>query len=238
MKRLAFLFLPVMLLLSSGLFAQQFVTQQFTAHPFIPHPFVFAGPEGMGGGYAPFALLGGAGLRIDGTHFILDTSASYDNGHKTNDGTQPNPKGHDRGLAGSAYYRLASGWFLGAGARWSELSTTNYTKGAWRPTFGGGKDFFYNSHCASEKCGSDFSMRLSADYVLTGTDWQNGSQGPLITVYIPSPAAKGHLFWRESVGIYRFHDTVTNRSDAALTRLQMGNRSFNSFAEFTVMYRF
>ena len=204
----------------------------------VPHPFAYAGPEGMGGGYKPLAFIGGAGLRIDSPHFILDSSAWYDNGKKDNDGTGPNPKGHDRGLIGSAYYRLSSGWFFGAGARWSELSTTNYKKSHWRPTFGGGKDYFHHAHCQIEDCGSDFSMRLGVDYLLKGSDWQNGTHGVLVSLYIPSPAEKGHLFWRESIGIYRFHDTVTDRLDPVLTRTEQSHTSHDSYAEFTVMYRF
>lgn len=192
----------------------------------------------MGGGYAPFALIAGGGFRIDSTRLILETNGWYDNGHKVNDNTQPNPKGHDRGLVGSAYYRLPSGWALGAGARWSELSTTNYKKSTWAPTFGGSKDFFH-AGCRVETCAHDFfSMRIGVDYMLKGSNWQNGSQGPLFTLYIPSPSVKAHIFYRETVGIYRFYDTVTDRANAILTREQMGNRHFDAFAEFTIMYRF
>jgi hypothetical protein len=204
----------------------------------IPRPFAYAGPEGMGNGYKPLAFIAGAGVRIDSLHFILDSAAWYDNGHKDNDGTGPNPKGHDRGLVGSAYYRLKSGWFFGAGARWSELSTTNYHKSQWRPTVGGGKDYFNAPHCPGEDCTSTFSMRLGMDYVLKGADWQNGTQGILLSLYIPSPAQKGHVFWRETVGCYRSHDTVTDRSDPVLTRAEQAHKSSNSFLEFTVMYRF
>lgn len=191
----------------------------------------------MGGGYTPVALVGGAGLRIDSRRLLLDTNASYDNGRKTNDNDQPNPKGRDRGLNGSAYYRLSSGWSFGAGARWSELSTTNYHKSAWRPVFGGSKDYFHK-RCAGEDCARDFSARVGVDYVLPGTDWQNGSQGPLFTLYVPSPSVKARIFFRETMGIYRSHDTVTDRSDPALTLQQTGNHSWQSFAEFTAMFRF
>jgi hypothetical protein len=204
----------------------------------MPRPYAFVGPEGMGGGYAPIAGVGGTGLRIDSPRFLLDTDASYDNGHKTNDNDQPNPKGRDRGLEGSAYYRLRSRWFFGAGARWSELSTTNYYKSAWRPTFGGGRDYFHKRCPAGEQCVQSFSMRIGIDYVLPGTDWQNGSQGPLLTLYMPSPAAKAHIFYRETVGVYRLHETVTDRSDPVLTREQTSNYSSESFAEVTIMYRF
>jgi hypothetical protein len=203
----------------------------------VPKLYAFAGPEGMGGGYAPVALVGGAGFRIDSRRLLLDTNAWYDNGHKTNDNDQPNPKGRDRGLDGSAYYRLASGWAFGAGARWSELSTTNYHKGAWRPVFGGSKDYFHKP-CTAEHCGRDFSARIGIDYVLPGTDWENGSQGPLFTLYVPSPSAKAHIFYRETLGVYRFHDTVTDRSDPILTLQQTSNHALQAFAQFTAMFRF
>ena len=134
----------------------------------------------MGGGYAPFAALGGAGLRLDSKRFLLDTNGQYDNGRKVNDNDQPNPKGHDRALVGSAYYRFPSAWSFGVGVRWSELSTTNYKKSSWAPTFGGSKDYFHN-HCQLEGCGGNFSLRLGVDYVLKGSNWQNGRQGPLFT---------------------------------------------------------
>lgn len=217
----------LVLLYGSGLYGQNI----------IPHPYVFGGPEGMGGGYAPLAWVGAGGFRIDSQHFIVDAYGEYDNGHKVNDNDQPNPNGHDRGLVGSAYYRLPAGWAVGAGARWSELSTTNYNKSAWRPTFGGSKDYFGN-HCQEQNCAGEFTMRMGVDYVLPGTDWQNRSQGPLFSLYIPSPAVQAHIFYRETVGIYRFHETVTAPTDAALTSQQLADHGFDAFAEFTLMFRF
>jgi hypothetical protein len=191
----------------------------------------------MGGGYAPFAEVGGAGFRIDSKHFLVDADGQYDNGRKVNDNDQPNPKGHNRGLVGSAYYRLPSAWSFGVGVRWSELSTTNYRKSSWAPTFGGSKDYFRH-HCPPENCSGDFSLRLGIDYMLKGSNWQNGTQGPLFTLYVPSPATKGHIFWRETVGVYRVYDTVTDRTNALLTSQEMSNHSWDNFAEFTLMYRF
>jgi hypothetical protein len=191
----------------------------------------------MGGGYAPFALVGGGGVRIDSAHFLFDANSWYDTGHKTNDNDQPNPSGHDRGLMGAAYFRLPAGWSFGAGARWNELSTTNYHKSAVHPTIGGSKDYF-RSNCFGEGCGRPFSARIAVDYLLKGTDWQNGLQGPLFTLCVPSPSAKAHIFFRETLGVYRVYDTVTNRTDLMLTSQQMGNHSFEAFAEFTAMVRF
>jgi hypothetical protein len=233
-----------MLVTTTDLFAQQIVSARSPAgetdqppSSLLPHPFIYAGAGLMGGGYAPLAAEAGAGLMINSKHFLAVAEGFYDNGHKTDDNDQPNPKGHDRGLSGSAYFRLSSGWFAGMGARWSQLSTTNYTKSGWRPTFGGGKDYFHKK-CALEDCISDFSMRLGVDYVLPGTDHANAVQGPLLSFYLPSPSAKGHIFFRETIGVYAFHETVTDPSNLTLTRQQMGQRSVTSFGELTLMYRF
>jgi len=213
------------------------VQRQSPFWDYIPRPYVYAGPELMGAGYAALAYLGGAGVRVDAEHLLFDAHADYDNGRKSNDGTGYNKKGHDRGLSGSLYYRLHSGWAFGGGAGWGQLSTTNYTKSAWRPRIGGSKDFFTNE-CRESGCRNDFTMRLGLDYLLKGGDWQNGSQGVAVSFYLPSPAAKRHLFWRESIGIYRFYDTVTDRNNHYLTQLQMSKHHSDSFAEFTIMYRF
>jgi hypothetical protein len=242
----AAILLSLMLFAGTGLVAQQFVSQPPAAqtvdpdqqpHALVPRPFVYAGAGLMGGGYAPLAVQGGGGLRVDSARFLAFAEGSYDNGHKTNDGDQPNPKGHDRGLDGAAYFRFSSGWYLGAGASWSQLSTTNYTKGGWRPTFGGGKDYFHR-RCAGEDCASDFSMRLGVDYVMPGTDHTNAVQGPLLTLFMPSPSSKGHFFFRMTEGIYEFHETVTEPANAPLTQQQIGDRSMTSFGELTLMYRF
>ena len=200
----------------------------------VPTP---CGAKADGWRARPFALIGGAGFRIDSNRFLLDADAWYDNGRKTDDDDQPNPKGRDRGLDGSAYYRLPAGWSFGAGARWNELSTTNYRKSALHPIFGGSKDYFRGG-CVGEGCVREFSARIGVDYLLSGSDWKNGLQGPLLTLYVPSPSVKARIFYRETLGIYRVHDTVTDRSDPVLTLQQMSNHSWESFAEFTVMYRF
>ena len=226
------------------LLAQQVVSQNVSVDEagrplasLFPRPYAYAGLGLMGGGYSPLAAEAGAGLRIDSRRVLAWAEGSYDNGRKTDDNDQPNPKGHDRGLSGSAYFRFSSGWFAGAGARWSQLSTTNYTKSAWRPTLGGGRDYFHKK-CALEDCISDFSMRLGADYVLPGADHANALQGPLLNFYMPSPSTRGHIFFRQTIGVYEFHETVTEPSNLALTKLQTSQRSVTSFVELTLMYRF
>jgi hypothetical protein len=72
----------------------------------------------MGGGYAPLAYRAETGIDLESTHVIVRALAAYDDGHKTNDGDQPNPKGHDRYLESTAYFRIRSVWFFGGGWRW------------------------------------------------------------------------------------------------------------------------
>jgi len=214
-----------------------------------PRPFIYGGLGLNGGGYAPLAGKVGAGLRIDQNHLIWSASAAYDNSRKSNDNTTNNTSGHERALDSSIYYRFNNGWFAGGGASWSELSTTNYTKQDFHPSVGGGKDYFHQQ-CAAEDCVTRWSMRLQVDYKLKGAEHvdargcsvpngqcTNDLQGPMVSFFMPSPALAGHWYWRETVGVYTFHETVTS-TDPALTALQRSHRSVTSFLEFTMMYRF
>jgi hypothetical protein len=230
--------------------AQQFVSSEQFAKPAkpdstgddvelltqpIPHPYLSFGPSLMGGGYAPLAYRAEAGIDLESTHVIFRSLAAYDNGRKTNDGDQPNPNGHDRYLEGAAYYRARRGWFLGMGWSWSQLSTTNYSKGGTRPEFGGGYDWFLHS---CDGCRRDFSMRIDADWVMAGTDWENGSHGPDVKLTFPAPSEKRHLFWRQTIGIYRFHETVTEPTNFSLTQSQRSQKYFDSDVNFGILYRF
>jgi hypothetical protein len=206
----------------------------------VPHPYVYLGASLMGGGYGPVAGRAEAGINVEGTQVLFRALGAYDNGRKTNDGDQPNPKGHDRYLEGALYFRpaLASWWnglFFGGGYRWSQLSTTNYTKGGSRYELGGGYDW---ARRVCDGCRRDFSMRVNLDWVAAGSDWQNGSHGPNVTVTMPSPREKRHLFWRESMGIYRFHDTITEPTNVPLTAEQRANKHTDSFLDCGVFYRF
>jgi hypothetical protein len=214
-----------------------------------PHPFIYGGLGLKGGGYAPMSGEVGGGLRIDKTHLIWAASAAYDNSHKANDNTLSNDNGHERSLDSSIYYRFTNTWFVGGGASWSQLSTTNYAKQEFHPSVGGGRDYFHKE-CAAENCVAQWSMRLQVDYKLKGAEHvdakgcavpngrcTNDLQGPMISFYLPSPAAAGHLFWRETAAIYTFHDTLTS-TDPSLTALQKSHRLTAAFLEFTMMYRF
>jgi hypothetical protein len=177
----------------------------------------------------------------------MDGLAAYDNDRKTDDGDQPNPKGHDRFLNGGIYFRPsefpakfaflgdANRWFFGAGYSWSQLSTTNYVKGGNRPEIGGGYDVATRS-CS--RCRRDFSMRVGFDWVMAGNDWQNGSHGAQVTVTFPGPRENRHWFLRQRTGVYRFHETVTEPTNLLLTHQQLSNKSTDSTTDWGVIYRF
>jgi len=254
MRTKSILLVVVLCLVGTQAFAQNAVLPATTSDssgsfPKIvwPRPFIYGGLGLNGGGYAPLSGKVGAGLRSDQNHLIWSASAAYDNSHKANDKTTNNTNGHERALDSSIYYRFNNGWFLGGGASWSELSTTNYTKQGFHPSVSGGKDYVHK--CAAEGCVTRWSMRLQVDYKMKGAEHvdvkgcsvpngqcTNDLQGPMVSFFLPSPALAGHLYWRETVGVYTFHETVTS-TDPALTALQKSHRSVTSFLEFTMMYR-
>ena len=205
-----------------------------------PHPYLFLGPSLMGGGYALLAYRVETGLKVESSNWVMKASAAYDNGRKVNDDDQPNPNGHDRYLESGIYFRptwqaLASDWFFGGGWSWNQLSTTNYTKSGTRPRIGGGYDLVLRS-CSI--CRRDFSMRIAMDWVMAGTDWQNGSHGPDIVISMPGPRETRHWFWQEEIGIYRFHETVTEPANLTLTNQQQADRNVDFFSNMGVVYRF
>ena len=81
-------------------------------------------------------------------------------------------------------------------------------------------------------------MRGQVLYAMTGNDHLNGAQGPEFSLWLPSPVAAHHIFWRQTIGIYTFHETVTDPSDKALTDEQTGRRSVSCNVSFNLMYRF
>lgn len=219
-------------------------------HVKYPQPYIYGGLGlSRGGGYGLASVEVGVGVMINTQHFIWNAVATYDNAHKVADGTGNNPKGHDRRVATSAYYKSPTGWFLGAGASWSQLSTTNYSKQSWNPSVGGGWDYL-NKDCAAQDCVVKWSFRAQVDYLLKGSEHvnrqgcsvpnghcTNGVEGPKFLFYLPSPVSNSHLIFRDTLGIYDSHATVTS-ADPTLTAEQIGQRSRAVFAEYTLMYRF
>lgn len=229
-KHFAVGFTIFVLTLAAG--AQNFrnsgASDESVAPSWQPHPILFGGPSLMSGGYQPLSLSVGGGFLINSDNLVGDVEGSYENARKTNDGTVDNLSGHERHLEGRFFYRYSTGLFFGPGAQWSETSTTNYTKSAWRPTFGVGGDHF----------GDGYNMRWQAVYVMPGTDHLNALQGPEIQVWLPSPTSHSHFFYRQTLGIYEFHATITDPSNPVLTAQQKSSRNAATFLDFTVGWRF
>jgi hypothetical protein len=219
-------------------------------HVMRPQPYIYGGLGlSRGAGYGLASANIGVGLMVNTQHFISDTVATYDNGHKVADGTGNKTQGHDRGLATNAYYKFPYGLFLGAGASWSQLSTSNYSKQAWNPSVGGGFDYL-GKKCVAQECNVRWSLRTQLDYLFIGSEHvnrqgcslangqcTNGVEGVKLRLYLPSPVSNSHFIFREMVGIYGSHATVTSM-EPTLTAQQIGQRSRAVFLECTLMYRF
>jgi len=181
------------------------------------YPYAFGGLALSGGGYELLAGTTGAGINLENRRFMALAEGALDNAHKRDSGT-----GYDEFAKAQIVWRGPAGWYFGGGGEWNKLITDLYTKQAWHPTLGGGKDFIR----------PDFSCRLQAFYVLPGTDHLNAVQGPELTLWLPSPARKTHWLYREQVGIYEFHQTAVPGDPGT------GNRSVARFADLMVQYRF
>jgi hypothetical protein len=185
---------------------------------FWPRPYAYGGLAlSRGAGYDPAAGILGSGLDIDARNFLFLGEGSLQNAHKIDSGT-----GSEYDLKARSFVRAGSGWFCGGGVQWSRLSTSEYAKQAWRPTFGGGKDLNLQN----------LSVRAQALYIMPGTDHLNALQGPEISLWLPSPASRTHFFYRQTVGIYEFHQTSVPGNPG--TNL----RSASAFVNLTAMYRF
>ena len=165
---------------------------------FMPHPYAELGFSAMPAGYTPVAFYGRGGLQMESHYILADASAPYDNGRKDNFNDLPNPKGHDRYLRSSVYFRPAGkrglhNWFFGGGWRWSQYSSTEYSKGGSRPMFGGGFDFDIDPSKHPDCMICEVFGRVELNWIMAGTDWKNGVHGPEFGLVMPHPSQKGHF---------------------------------------------
>jgi hypothetical protein len=182
-----------------------------------PRPFLEGGLSLLQGGYNPAAANAGAGFNLEAKKFLAFACVSADNAHKTTSDT-----GHDAYFQARVFLRFKGDWSAGAGAQWNELTANTYSKQAWRPALGGGKDFV----------GDDYSARAQLVYVFSGDDHLNGSHGPEFSLWLPSPALRRHFFYHQTVGIYQSHQTSVPGNSGT------NDRFVSLFAGFTLMYRF
>jgi hypothetical protein len=210
--KLGFLFRVGLALLATSAGAQELQLNSWT-----PRPFVYFSGQLNGAGYTTASVVSGSGLTLEKTRWTALAETSFDNAHKSDSGT-----GTSRHLQGRIFYRLNRNWYVGAGAQWNKLSTSLYNKQAWRPTVGGGRDWFSN----------DFSIRTQVMYIFPGTDHLNALQGPEVSIWLPSPKTRAHFFFRETVGIYEFHQTATPTDPGTQ------NRNATAIVQMGLMFRF
>lgn len=201
-----------------------------------PRPYVFSGMELDANGSTVLDYTVASGIQQEANQFMLDAYAEYVNTRKINDNTVNNHSGRTRTLYAAPRYRFQNGWFLGAGGRWTELSTTNYVKQAWRPFAGGGKDWR--------------PARVSIDYLWTASEHvnrqgctvpngqcTNGLRGFDFQWFMPSPRSRSHFLFRIDLTSFWFHTTVTT-TDPVLTKQQMAEHSMGSTLSYSMLFRY
>lgn len=222
---------------------------------YIPKPYIGVGGVLMPAGYASGAYQLQAGFLLNSKYLVGDTYVAYDNGKKINDATEYNNKGHDRYINSFLAFKHSNSYF-GVGPRWSQLSTTNYTKGLNVIEAAKNGDFRVQAVVGHDVVGNFFSFRGQVNYVFppfhesvsypsTSTSpasicsgCGNGLQGPELSLFFPSPASKGHFIYRMTLALYEFHTTVTDPTNAQLTRAQDTDRHLTASTTFLLMYRF
>lgn len=214
-----------------------------------PRPYVTGGVDLMPAGYASLALQGTAGFEWNPKYLAFDAYAGYDNGRKANDNTANNYSGHDRFLRAFVGPKIGP-WYAGVGARFSQLSTTNYTKGgnvfsagSWHPEIGGGRDFSTRKTPLFMRVQALYMARPSKEVThypsgLSCDGCGSGSHGADITLWFPSPEHSGHFFAKMNVVLFRFHDSITDPKNIPLTRQQTGNGHLGNSAELMIGARF
>jgi hypothetical protein len=227
----------------------------------LPHPYVGLGVSLMPNGYSPIAFRAQGGLYWDYKHLVSDAFGAIDNGKKSNDGTLYNIHGHDDYANGFLALRPRDNTYFGVGSRWSQLITSNYTKGTnlfqavrdgdfrlqaivgrdWKGTTNAGKRWMVRGQVnyvfspfhefASYPAISTSSASTPAS---TCNGCGNGVQGPEFTLFFPSPAISKHWIFQETVGIYEFHDTYTIAGGYPGERKRHGMAT----TDFVIRYRF
>lgn len=201
-------------------------------------PYVVGSFNLMPAGYASTAVGFGGGLEFNRPYIVVDSYAGYDTGKKADDGTPGNIKGHDRYLRGFAGYKHGQNYF-GVGARWSELSTTNYAKGgSLHPEIGVGRDWSDVARTQIAYMARPYHEVTSYPDGRVCHGCGSGSQGADISVWLPSPAAPGHFFARINLMLFQFHDSFTDPSNIPMTKAQAANKHLGDLTEVMVGWRF
>ena len=227
-----------------------------------PQPYIEGGLSLMPGGYSSVAFRVQGGLYENWKHIVADVYVARDNGKKTNDGTLNNITGHDNYASAFIAYRPKTNTYYGFGPRWSELVTTNYTKGTnifqavrdgdfrvqavaghdwYRPTFNMRGQVNYIFPPFHESVAYPSATVSGKTFVCQGCG--NGLQGPEFHLYMPSPEYSKHFYAEFVYGIYEFHTTVTEPCPGPLCNpadfeAQRNSRHVTETVDFKIAYRF
>lgn len=185
-----------------------------------PEPYVAVSGVIRGSGYTPFALTSDAGILYDSQRFFTFSEATYTTGGKKNDNDNTTTAGHSRSLRGE-YLVKFNHWEIGPGATWSKTYTPEYAKSAVHPKATAGRDFGH--------------VNFFASYLFQGTDRLNGLTGFETQAWWKFGR---HLFVRNIIDVYRFHATLTDTGNAALTKAESSNKSTSGAYEIQIGWRF
>lgn len=230
--------------------------QEVAIPSYLPQPYVGFGASLMPAGYANLAFRGQGGVYEDYKHIVSDVFLAIDNGKKSNDGTLYNIKGHDDYANAFIAWRPKTDTYYGFGPRWSELISSNYTKGTNLFQSVSSGDFRVQAVIGHDWGGTyrnkAWAIRTQVNYVFppfhenitypaTSTSPEvvcsgcgNGVQGPEISLFFPSPSVSKHWTFAETFGIYEFHDTYTIPGGYPGER----NRHVMATADFVIRYFF
>jgi hypothetical protein len=213
-------------------------------HLYAENAFTPSG-AGYGSGWA-----GSLGISCEEKRISASVEVSYGAEGKTGDTTPISP-GHTRSAAGLAFYRFGNS-FLGGGAGFGETLTTLYSKYAWYPAVGGGRDFVGGRFQATYVRNMNEFTRYPVPqtdltpppnfigrYTPTTCKCNNGVQGIDVDMWAPSPASRHHFFFRANVEPIWFHETVTDPySTQSWVQTQRNTRQFSSVISAGLVGRF
>jgi hypothetical protein len=173
------------------------------------HVFVAGGPILNGSGFASVGVTVDAGVIVDASHFFSYSEAGYERGGRLNDNADASSAGHTRLLANQTLARVGD-WYAGVGVDWNKLYTLDHNWSSVHPKATVGREFY-----------SGYVNKVLVSYVAPGTDWADGLQGFEAQGWWTGK----HIFLRMTLGSYRYHLTVTDRTNIQMANYQRSNKS-------------
>ncbi|HEX6881623.1 MAG TPA: hypothetical protein VF135_14730 [Terriglobales bacterium] len=162
--------------------------QEREGHDYVGHgtvrPFVESYTT-KADGYQGWGFYGNGGIEYWLKHTTITARAGVDTTDKKliNSGTTLR-------LEGNGYYNFTRNFFAGGGAAWGRLGTSDYSKQAVYPYFGGGFG------CSD--------VVFTANYYLSGTDKSNGLRGVRLETALP---IQRHVQLVQAFGIFSAYPT-------------------------------